>query len=220
MKYGAAISTPGRWNCKGGHCRRSFGFYGRLSGAFCVGTVGLLDADKRASRATRAFQPPAPCGRFGNRLPFLPHTVEKSAFAGMPSTETCMTCHSQVWKDAPVLEPVRASFQSGVPLRWTQVYYVPDYVYFNHSIHVNKGVGCVSCHGRIDQMPITFQPRPLYMRWCLDCHRNPEKQLRPTNEVFNLVYRPPHNQTDLGKSLALQHHLQKDGLTDCYTCHR
>lgn len=151
---------------------------------------------------------------------FCHTTVEKSAFAGMPSTETCMTCHSQVWKDAPVLEPVRASFQSGVPLRWTQVYYVPDYVYFNHSIHVNKGVGCVSCHGRIDQMPITFQPRPLYMRWCLDCHRNPEKQLRPTNEVFNLVYRPPHNQTDLGKSLALQHHLQKDGLTDCYTCHR
>jgi len=149
------------------------------------------------------------------------HTsVEESAFAGMPATETCMTCHSQVWKDAPILEPVRSSFQSGKSLRWTRVYGLPDYVYFDHSIHVNKGIGCASCHGRIDQMPITAQAQPLYMRWCLDCHRHPENNLRPTNEVFNLAYQYPENQAELGKSLAVRHHIQQEGLTDCYTCHR
>ena len=150
------------------------------------------------------------------------HTsVEKSSFAGVPPTETCMTCHSQVWKDAPVLQPVRDSLQAGVPLRWTRVYDLPDYVFFDHSIHVNKGVGCVSCHGRIDRMPITWQAQPLYMRWCLDCHRKPEKNLLPPNVVFNLAYNPPGMRSEAaGQELERQNHVNHEGLTDCYTCHR
>jgi hypothetical protein len=149
------------------------------------------------------------------------HTsVEKSSFAGIPPTETCMTCHSQVWKDAPVLQPVRDSLQNGTPLRWTRVHDLPDYVFFNHSIHVSKGIGCASCHGRVDRMPITWKAQPLYMRWCLDCHRAPEEHLRPRDEVFNLAYATPENQAALGRDLARQNHVNREGLTDCYTCHR
>ncbi len=150
------------------------------------------------------------------------HTsVETSAFAGLPPTETCMTCHSQVWKDAPVLQPVRDSLQTGKPLEWTRVHDLPGYVYFNHSIHVNKGVGCASCHGRVDQMPITWKTQELFMRWCLDCHRHPEEHLRPPDEVFNMGYRKPDDQLALGRKLAAQARLRSEaGRTDCYTCHR
>ena len=149
------------------------------------------------------------------------HTsVETSAFAGLPPTETCMTCHSQVWKDAPVLQPVRESLQTGKPLQWTRVHDLPGYVYFNHSIHVNKGVGCASCHGRVDRMPITWKTQDLEMRWCLDCHRHPEEHLRPPDEVFNMSYQA-HDQAALGHELAAQAHLRSEaGRTDCYTCHR
>ena len=113
------------------------------------------------------------------------HTgVEKSAFAGIPPTETCMTCHSQVWRDAPALAPVRESWATGKPLRWKRVHDLPDYVYFNHSIHVQKGVACVSCHGRVDKMPLMAKQHSLYMRWCLDCHRAPEAHQQPVSEVF------------------------------------
>lgn len=113
------------------------------------------------------------------------HTsVEKSAFAGIPPTETCMTCHSQVWRDAPVLAPVRESWATGKPLHWTRVNDLPDYVYFNHSIHVQKGVACVTCHGRVDRMPLTAKAHSLYMRWCLDCHRAPEQHVGPADDVF------------------------------------
>jgi hypothetical protein len=149
------------------------------------------------------------------------HTsVEKSAFAGIPPTETCMTCHSQVWKDAPVLQPLRNAWQLGAPLRWTRVHDLPDYVYFDHSIHVKKGIGCVTCHGRVDEMPMTTQVEPLYMRWCLDCHRAPEQHLRPQREVFNLQYLAPANQSVVGRNLIEQQHVRLDGLEDCYTCHR
>src|SRR4051812_239612 len=124
------------------------------------------------------------------------HTgVESSSFAGLPPTETCMTCHSQVWRDAPVLEPVRASWRTGVPLQWTRVNDLPDYVYFDHSIHVAKGVGCVSCHGRVDEMPLMAKEKSLYMRWCLDCHREPEKQVRPIGEVFAMTTEPDAGRT-------------------------
>ena len=149
------------------------------------------------------------------------HTsVEQSSFAGVPPTETCMTCHSQVWKDAPVLQPVRDSWQTGRPIRWTRVHDLPDYVYFNHSIHVNKGVGCATCHGQVNEMPLTWKTQQLYMRWCLDCHRAPEKYLRPPKEVVNMNYRPPANQFAFGKQLLQQNHVKTTTLTDCYTCHR
>src|SRR5687767_1492326 len=108
------------------------------------------------------------------------HTnVEKGAFAGLPSTQVCMTCHSQIWPDSPLLEPVRESFRTRTPIQWTRVHDLPDFAYFDHSIHVRKGVSCVSCHGRIDMQPIAMKEKPLTMQWCLDCHRDPAKNLRP-----------------------------------------
>jgi hypothetical protein len=149
------------------------------------------------------------------------HTgAESSAFAGVPPTETCMTCHSQVWKDAPVLAPVRDSFQDGEPLRWTRVHDLPDYTYFDHSIHVAKGIGCESCHGRVDRMPLTALSRPLYMRWCLDCHRQPQNFLRPPGAVTTMDYQSPPNDPAIAQRLLQDNHVSRAGLTDCSTCHR
>ncbi len=120
------------------------------------------------------------------------HTsVEKSASAGMPSTATCMNCHAHIWKQSPLLEPVRASYRTGESLEWTRVHDLPDFVYFNHSVHVAAGVGCASCHGRVDKMPLMWREHSLHMDWCLECHRNPEPHRRPRDEVFNLAWEPP-----------------------------
>src|SRR4051794_20268614 len=149
------------------------------------------------------------------------HTsVEESSFAGLPPTETCMSCHSQVWKDAPVLQPVRDSWQSGKPIKWQRVHDLPDYVYFDHSIHIAKGVGCASCHGAVNEMPLTFKTQELYMRWCLNCHRDPAQFVRPKKEVFNMTYAAPPDQNSLGGKLLATNHVHTAGLTDCYTCHR
>src|SRR5437867_1800293 len=118
------------------------------------------------------------------------HTsVDKGTFAGVPPTHTCMTCHSQIWSNSPLLEPVRESFRTGRPLEWVRVHDLPDFVYFNHSVHIKKGVGCVTCHGQMDEMPLTWKEHDLTMGWCLNCHRNPEKYLRPRDQVFNLNYK-------------------------------
>ena len=148
-------------------------------------------------------------------------TVETSWFAGMPSTQTCMNCHSQIWSDSPVLEPVRASYRTGEPLHWTRVHNLPEFVYFDHSIHVNKGVGCSTCHGRVDQMPLTYQVASLQMEWCLECHRNPEKFVRPREEVFNMQWQPTANQDEVGRQLVSSYKI-KDArsLMSCSTCHR
>lgn len=147
-------------------------------------------------------------------------TVETSSTAGMPSTETCMTCHSQVWTQAPVLKAVRESWRTGLPVRWTRVHDNPDFVFFDHSIHVQKGIGCSSCHGRVDKMPLVWKEHSLWMRWCIDCHRNPEKQIRPKEEVFNMAYQQPPNQSELGAQLVKQYHIRTEQLTDCSMCHR
>ncbi len=152
------------------------------------------------------------------------HTsVEISSTAGMPSTETCMTCHSQIWSQSPLLKPVQASFFENKPLHWTRVHVLPDYVYFNHSIHINKGIGCVSCHGQVDEMPLNLKIRTFYMRDCLSCHRNPERYIRPREEVFNLHWKPPTGEKErnqLGKQLIQQYQIDKERITNCYTCHR
>ncbi len=146
------------------------------------------------------------------------HTsVEDSAFAGIPPTKTCMNCHSQIFSNAPFLEPVRESFRTGKSLQWTRVHDLPDFVHFNHSIHVNKGVGCTTCHGQVDRMPLMWQTSTLQMEWCLNCHRNPEKYVRPKAEVFNVAYQPPSNQLEMGKRLVAEYQIQK--LTSCSTCH-
>jgi hypothetical protein len=150
------------------------------------------------------------------------HTsVETSAFAGMPATATCMTCHSQIWTQAPVLASVRESLSINRPIRWTRVHQLADYVYFDHSIHVRKGIGCVSCHGKIDQMPITWKANTLQMGWCLECHKHPDRALRPPSEVFNLNWKPAGDQTLQGQALAKQAGIRSiQEITDCTTCHR
>lgn len=147
-------------------------------------------------------------------------TVETSGSAGMPPTETCMTCHSQVWTDAEVLRPVRESWASGKPIRWQRVHDTPDFVFFNHGIHVQKGIGCSTCHGRVDQMPLMRQEHTLWMKWCIDCHRDPAKEIRPKEEVFNMTYQPPRDQAALGKRLVAEYQVHTTQLTDCSMCHR
>ncbi len=147
------------------------------------------------------------------------HTsVETSARAGLPATEICMSCHSQIWTNAAVLEPVRESWRTGQSIEWTRVHDLPDFVYFNHSIHLNKGIGCSTCHGDVQNIAFMYKQNTLYMNWCLQCHRNPEQYIRPRSEVFNTAYQAPANQLELGKKLVAEYHVQS--LTDCYTCHR
>ncbi len=147
------------------------------------------------------------------------HTgVENSGYAGLPPTETCMSCHSQIWTNAAATQGIRDSWNSGRSIEWTRVHDLPDFVYFNHSIHISKGVGCSTCHGRVDEMPLMWRVNNLYMEWCLDCHRAPERFVRPKSEVFNITYQPPPDQLALGRKLVSEYHIQK--LTDCYTCHR
>jgi hypothetical protein len=117
------------------------------------------------------------------------HTsVEKSSYAGIPPTKTCMNCHSEIWTNAQLLEPVRNSWATGESIQWIRVHDLPDYVYFNHEIHVNKGIGCASCHGRVDEMPLMYEENTLQMEWCLNCHRNPAGNLRPTAEIYNMAW--------------------------------
>jgi hypothetical protein len=149
------------------------------------------------------------------------HTaVETSSSAGIPPTATCYNCHRLIWNDAPMLAPVRESFRTGQPLAWNKVHDLPDFVYFNHSIHVAKGVGCVSCHGRIDRMKLVYQAQSLQMAWCLECHRNPEKNLRPKSEIFNMAWEAK-DQNALGAELRKEYGLRTTfALTNCSTCHR
>ncbi len=147
-------------------------------------------------------------------------TVERSAFANIPPTEVCMNCHKQIWVDSPMLEPVRASFRDGKPIQWNRVHDLPDYVYFDHSIHVAKGVGCASCHGPVNKMPLLQRGSSLQMQWCLDCHRNPEKFVRPPEEVFNMDWQRP-NEPGYGEKLVAQAGIEGERrLTSCSTCHR
>lgn len=162
------------------------------------------------------------------------HTsVEDSAFAGMPSTETCMGCHSQIWATSPMLEPVRASYRNDEPIRWTRVHDLPDYTYFNHSIHVAKGVGCSTCHGRVDEMPLMWRAESLHMEWCLNCHRHPEAFVRPQEDVFEMAWnerltREPQRDASedgqkalSGEELVRAYNIQNaTTLTNCSICHR
>jgi len=147
------------------------------------------------------------------------HTsVETSPFAGIPPTKTCMNCHSQLFSTEPILEPVRASFRDDKPLHWVRVHDLPDFVYFNHSIHVKKGMGCETCHGRVDQMPLMQQVNTLQMEWCLNCHRNPENYVRPRSEITTMGYRPAVPQSVIGPQLVKEYGI--NSLTSCSTCHR
>ena len=151
------------------------------------------------------------------------HTsVDQSEFAGVPPTETCMTCHSQIWTEAPMLEPVRVSWQEEEPLQWNRVHNLAAFVYFNHSAHINNGIGCESCHGDVANMPLMWKANTLQMQWCLDCHRAPEQHLRPLEEVTTMGYEPPDGQTQeaLGRELIAEYGIEVGRLDDCSICHR
>jgi hypothetical protein len=151
---------------------------------------------------------------------FCHSTAEKSAFAGIPATEVCMNCHSQIWKDSPMLAPVRDSYSTGKPLKWTRVHDVPDFVYFNHSIHVAKGIGCESCHGRVDEMPLMRRKHSLQMSWCLECHARPEQFIRDHKEIYEFGKPARANAREHGQELVKAYGIDKKQLQDCGICHR
>jgi Cytochrome c7 and related cytochrome c/Class III cytochrome C family len=170
-------------------------------------------------------------GELGIDCRYCHTSVENSAFAGLPPTQTCMTCHSQIWTNASMLEPVRESYRSDTSLAWTRVNALPQFVYFDHSIHISKGIGCTTCHGPIGDMPLTYRDGTLYMSWCLNCHRQPEKFVRPRAEVFDPFYQPPSgthavmfegvnytDQNEMGRRAVKEY--QIDSLQYCDTCHR
>jgi hypothetical protein len=190
----------------------------------------LLDAVNRSPYVTRQavarvqpvqFSHQHHVGAMGIDCRYCHTTVERTAFANVPSTKTCMNCHSQIWAASPELEPVRASFRTGASIEWVRVHDLPDFVYFNHSIHVAKGIGCETCHGRVDQMPLVAQAANLQMDWCLECHRNPERFVRPREEVFTAGWEPPGDQLELGRRLVREYGIRGPfALTSCSTCHR
>jgi len=193
-----------------------------------VGMIGwLVFTTSRASFATRQgeiLKQPIPfshnhhVAHLGIDCRYCHTAVEKSSSAGIPPTATCMNCHSQIWAQAPMLEPVRTSFKTGKPIEWIRVHDLPQFVYFNHSIHVAKGVGCETCHGRVDKMPLMWQESPLTMSWCLDCHRDPVKNLRPAAAITTMGWEPPPNLAELQQDLARRNHVQSK--MSCSTCHR
>jgi hypothetical protein len=157
-------------------------------------------------------------GQLGIDCRYCHNTVEQGAHAAIPATATCMNCHERVWTNSDKLTPVRQSLATGKPVEWTKVHDLPDYVYFNHSAHVTRGVGCVSCHGRVDEMDEVYQKEPLSMSWCLQCHREPEAHLRPPEEATNMTWTAPDDPIAYGKALREKNHLNPP--TDCSTCHR
>lgn len=200
-----------------------------------IGTVVLvaillgLGIEARSSYSTsvgRAPEQPVPFShehhnaQLGIECAYCHTSVEKSAFAGIPPTYTCMSCHSQLWTNADMLAPVRQSLEQNKPLRWNRVHELPDYVFFNHSIHVNKGVGCESCHGRVDKMPLTFKAEPMTMSWCLECHRDPAPNLRPHDAIYTMGWEPPEDREILAAKLMRKYDIKTSLLSNCSTCHR
>jgi hypothetical protein len=191
---------------------------------FLVWAWAELNASTYATRAKSPVEQPVPfshahhVGGLGIDCRYCHTSVENSSFANIPPTKTCMNCHSQIWNNAAMLEPVRESFRTDRSIRWVRVHDLPDFVYFNHSIHVAKGVGCTTCHGQVNKMPLMWQENSLQMSWCLECHRHPERFVRPKSEVFSVTYQPPANQLELGRRLVHEYKIQS--LTSCSTCHR
>jgi hypothetical protein len=148
-------------------------------------------------------------------------SVETESFAGLPALATCMTCHSQLFTNAPLLQPLRSSFAGVGSLRWNRIHHLPDFAYFDHSIHLSKGIGCSTCHGPVDAMPLTYRVASLRMEWCLDCHREPERNLRPPAAVFDMHWQAPPDQLERGRRLRVSYQLHStEVLTACSTCHR
>jgi Cytochrome c7 and related cytochrome c len=195
-----------------------------LGGALWLTTAAFRSPYVSRAGVTRpqpvAFSHKAHVGGLGLDCRYCHAFVEEAATAGLPPTKTCMGCHSQILAKSPVLELVRESYDKDLPIPWARVHDLPDFVRFDHSIHVSRGVGCSSCHGRIDRMPLVAQGSNLQMDWCLACHRHPEAALRPKSEVFNLAWQPPADQEIRGKELLTKHSIRAESLTDCSICHQ
>jgi hypothetical protein len=186
--------------------------------------LGALDRSpyKTEQRVIRdqpiAFSHQHHVGGLGLDCRYCHLSVETSKFAGLPPTSVCMNCHSQIWSNSSALAPVRDSYKNDKSIEWVRVHDLPDFAYFDHSIHVAKGVGCSTCHGRVDQMPLMWKEKTLQMEWCLECHRNPERFVRPLKQVFQMDWTPPADQDKQGKRLVQQHHIRS--VTNCSGCHR
>ena len=204
---------------------------GIVGGLFYVTVLFALGASPRTTAV--GYQPVQPVpyshalhvGKLGLDCRYCHNTVEKTAFAALPPTQTCMNCHTKIWDKSENLKPVRDSWETGKPVEWIKVHNLPNYVYFNHSAHVNHGVGCVECHGRIDRMDVVAQAQPLSMGWCLDCHRAPESHLRPKDvAITDMGWRPPEDPAkarDLAAELKDAYQIHDTVyLTSCSTCHR
>jgi hypothetical protein len=193
---------------------------------FLLVSVWILVSLNRSAYATRQTitrMQPVPFSHdhhteaLGISCQYCHTSVEESAFAGVPPTATCMNCHKLIWNESPMLEPVRESYRSGQPIQWARVYDLPDFVYFNHSIHLAKGMGCVTCHGRVDKMPLLRQAVSLQMEWCLECHRAPQDFVRPRSEIYNMEWEA-EDQATLGARLVEEYDIQS--LLSCSVCHR
>jgi hypothetical protein len=185
--------------------------------------LAVLNRSGYATQAAVARQQPVPfshkhhTSELGIDCRYCHTSVEVAASASIPPTQTCMNCHAQIWADSPMLEPVRSSYATDESIEWVKVHDLPDFVYFDHSIHVYKGIGCASCHGRVDQMNLVRQVPSMQMEWCLDCHRNPAAHVRPREEVFNMAWFA-HDQSTLGAKLVEEYGIE--GRDDCSVCHR
>jgi hypothetical protein len=197
-----------------------------LVGLLLAGVSSGIYLSPEGSRVDIARQQPIPFSHQrhvqGNGIDcrYCHFSVETAFFAGIPPTETCMTCHSQVLTDQPMLEPVLESWRTGEPIAWARVHDLPDFVYFNHSVHVAQGVGCSTCHGRVDQMRLTHKENTLRMGWCLRCHKAPEKFIRPREEVFNGAWEAPKDQIARGQALVEAYDIKVGQLLNCSICHR
>lgn len=191
-----------------------------------VALLYALDVSSYNTKVGLAEEQPVPfshehhVGGLGIDCRYCHQSVEVSSNAGMPAAEVCMSCHAQIWNQADMLAPIRESYDKGTPIFWRRVYDLPDFTYFNHSIHVAKGIGCESCHGRVDQMPLLVKATSLKMGWCLDCHRHPEEHVRPLSAITSLGWHPPAGEDAKAYRLAIARSLQVKSQTDCYSCHR
>jgi len=196
--------------------------------AFFIVILGwILDSIPRAPWVTQvdvAREQPVPFSHkhhvagLGIDCRFCHTSVETSAFAGMPSSKTCMSCHSVLFTESELLEPVRESYRTDDPIPWARVHDLPDFVYFDHSIHISKGVGCSSCHGRVDQMPLMWRENTLNMDWCLECHRNPAPHIRPKDRIFDMEWMPSDHPTAENAQLMTEYDVQAQ--ENCSICHR
>ena len=192
------------------------------------GTAGVVGFARSAYITSTDFRPSQPvpfshrhhAGELGIDCRYCHSGAETAPRAGLPPTQTCMTCHSQIWTNASMLEPVRRSLADNEPIQWTRVAKLPDYVFFRHDVHIAKGVGCETCHGRIDEMALTFRAKAFTMDFCLDCHRDPAPNLRPKDHITDMGWKPPADARAKGEAIAAHEGIRIGELTHCYVCHR